>query len=371
MRRIRGNEVAMIFQDPLTALHPFYTIGQQIVEAYRLHNNVSQERSPSRAIEMLDLVGIPQPDRRVNDYPHQFSGGMRQRAMIAMSLVNNPKLLIADEPTTALDVTVQAQILDLIQDLQREFGSAVVLITHDLGVIAEIADDVLVMYAGRCVEKGARKQILTHPEMPYTWGLLGSIADVAGDAEAAASRSRARRRACSTRRPAAPSIRVAAYREYVEGNRCVTELPELRQGRLPGPPTRCHLQRPGAVFDAEVKQVVLPRDCRRTSDHSNRSHGGPPLLEVTDLVKHFPVKSGGVIRRTIGQVQAVDGISFTLQRGQIARPRGGVRLRQDHHRAPDHPAATSPTVGLDEVRGPRASPHCPASRCCPTGARSS
>jgi len=180
MRRIRGREVAMIFQDPLTALHPFYTIGRQIVEAYRLHNNVSKKAAKARAVEMLERVGIPQPDRRVDDYPHQFSGGMRQRAMIAMSLVNNPQLLIADEPTTALDVTVQAQILDLIQDLQREFGSAVVLITHDLGVIAEVADDVLVMYAGRCVEKGTCRQILTHPEMPYTWGLLGSIADVDG-----------------------------------------------------------------------------------------------------------------------------------------------------------------------------------------------
>ncbi len=173
----------MIFQDALSALHPFYTVGAQIVEAYRLHNKVSKSAAKKRAVEMLDLVGIPQPDRRVHDYPHQFSGGMRQRAMIAMSLVNNPRLLIADEPTTALDVTVQAQILDLIQELQKEFGSAVVMITHDLGVIAEIADDVLVMYAGRCVEKGTCKQLLTHPQMPYTWGLLGSSADVAGDPE--------------------------------------------------------------------------------------------------------------------------------------------------------------------------------------------
>ena len=151
---IRGRDVAMIFQDPLTALHPFYTVGEQIVEAYRVHNNVSQARPRSAAIEMLDRVGIPQPDRRVDDYPHQFSGGMRQRAMIAMALVNDPALLIADEPTTALDVTVQAQILDLLQDLQREFDSAIIIITHDLGVVAEMADDVLVMYAGRAVEYG-------------------------------------------------------------------------------------------------------------------------------------------------------------------------------------------------------------------------
>ena len=140
LRKIRGNDVAMIFQDPLTALHPFYTIGDQIAEGYRMHNNVSKSEAQKRAIEMLDRVGIPQAEPRVDDYPHQFSGGMRQRAMIAMALVNNPQLLIADEPTTALDVTVQAQILDLLQDLQREFGSAIVMITHDLGVIAEIAD---------------------------------------------------------------------------------------------------------------------------------------------------------------------------------------------------------------------------------------
>ena len=148
------------------------------------HPSASKRDARRKAIEMLDRVGIPQPDRRVDDFPHQFSGGMRQRAMIAMGLINDPSLLIADEPTTALDVTVQAQILDLLQDLQREFNSAVIIITHDLGVIAEMADDVLVMYAGRCVEYGTTKEILTHPEMPYTWGLLSSVPDVTASTDA-------------------------------------------------------------------------------------------------------------------------------------------------------------------------------------------
>jgi len=175
VRKLRGRQMAMIFQDPLSALHPYYTIGQQIVEAYRIHHDVDKKTAKRRAVEMLDRVGIPQPDKRVDSYPHEFSGGMRQRAMIAMSLVNNPELLIADEPTTALDVTVQAQILDLIRDLQKEFGSAVVVITHDLGVVAELADDILVMYAGRAAEYGSAEQIFNAPEHPYTWGLLGSV----------------------------------------------------------------------------------------------------------------------------------------------------------------------------------------------------
>jgi peptide/nickel transport system ATP-binding protein len=175
VRQLRGSKVAMIFQDPLSALHPYYTVGNQIIEAYRIHNHVSKKVARAHAIEMLDRVGIPQAATRADDYPHQFSGGMRQRAMIAMALSCDPELLIADEPTTALDVTVQAQILDLISDLQDEFGSAVIIITHDLGVVAELADDVLVMYAGKAVEYGSADDVFQHPGHPYTWGLLASM----------------------------------------------------------------------------------------------------------------------------------------------------------------------------------------------------
>ena len=175
VRRLRGLKMAMIFQDPLSALHPYFTVGAQIAEAYRIHNDVSKSAARKRAIEMLDRVGIPTPDKRVDDYPHQFSGGMRQRAMIAMSLSCNPELLIADEPTTALDVTVQAQILDLMRDLQKEFGSAIIMITHDLGVVAEFADDILVMYGGKAVEYGTVNEVFYEPQHPYTWGLLSSV----------------------------------------------------------------------------------------------------------------------------------------------------------------------------------------------------
>ncbi|WP_157247435.1 ABC transporter ATP-binding protein [Nonomuraea typhae] len=175
VRGLRGKKMAMIFQDPLSAMHPYYTVGDQIIEAYRIHHDVTKAVARKHAIDMLGRVGIPTPGKRVDDYPHHFSGGMRQRAMIAMALSCDPELLIADEPTTALDVTVQAQILDLMRDLQREFNSALIIITHDLGVVAELSDDILVMYGGKCIEYGTAEDIFYRPEHPYTWGLLGSM----------------------------------------------------------------------------------------------------------------------------------------------------------------------------------------------------
>jgi peptide/nickel transport system ATP-binding protein len=183
LRDIRGNDIAMIFQDPMTSLNPVHSVGKQLVEAIQLHRDVSKRQAKARALELLNAVGIPRADRRIDDYPHQFSGGMRQRVMIAMALVNDPDLLIADEPTTALDVTTQAQILELMNRLQTEFGSAIIMITHDLGVIAEIADEVVVMYAARVAEKGSVDHIFKRPHHPYTWGLLGSLPRLDADTE--------------------------------------------------------------------------------------------------------------------------------------------------------------------------------------------
>jgi oligopeptide/dipeptide ABC transporter ATP-binding protein len=183
LRGIRGNDIAMIFQDPMTSLNPVHKIGAQLVEAGLLHQDMTKKQAKARALELLKAVGIPRAERRIDDYPHQFSGGMRQRVMIAMALVNDPDLLIADEPTTALDVTTQAQILNLMNKLQEDFGSAIIIITHDLGVVAETADDVVVMYAAQVVEHGPVESIFRRPHMPYTWGLLGSLPRLDADLE--------------------------------------------------------------------------------------------------------------------------------------------------------------------------------------------
>jgi oligopeptide/dipeptide ABC transporter ATP-binding protein len=175
LRDVRGNEIAMIFQDPMTSLNPVYNVGDQIVEAIMTHEGTTKKDARRRAVELLRQVGIPNAQQRASDYPHQFSGGMRQRAMIAMALSCNPDVLIADEPTTALDVTIQAQILELLDNLRADFDSSVILITHDLGVVAEVADEIIVMYAGRVVERGSKRDVFYDPQHPYTWGLLGSI----------------------------------------------------------------------------------------------------------------------------------------------------------------------------------------------------
>ncbi|WP_245623158.1 ABC transporter ATP-binding protein [Spirillospora albida] len=253
VRALRGRKMAMIFQDPLSAMHPFYTVGHQIVEAYRVHNDVSKRVARKHAIDMLGRVGIPKPDKRVDDYPHQFSGGMRQRAMIAMALSCDPELLIADEPTTALDVTVQAQILDLIRDLQQEFNSAVIMITHDLGVVAELSDDILVMYAGRCAEYASVDDAFHRPLHPYTWGLLGSMPRL--------DRERSERLMPIKGTP--PSlINVpsgcafhprCAYGE-LNGGRSETERPELVEVE-PGHKAACHLslQQRREIWESEIR----------------------------------------------------------------------------------------------------------------------
>src|SRR5215470_10046779 len=240
VRELRGSKMAMIFQDPLSSLHPYYTVGAQIIEAYRIHNDVSKQAARQHAIDLLGRVGIPQPETRVDDYPHQFSGGMRQRAMIAMALSCDPELLIADEPTTALDVTVQAQILVLISDLQSEFGSAVIIITHDLGVVAELSDDVLVMYAGREAEGGSAEEVFGQPRHPYTWGLLSSMPRLDLARIDRLRPIRGTPPSLINVPPGCPFHPRCAYPPEVSGDRCRTEVPRLLEAS-PGHWAACHL----------------------------------------------------------------------------------------------------------------------------------
>ena len=314
MREIRGNAISMIFQEPMTSLNPVLTVGQQIGETVRLHQGMDAREAEQKAIEMLTLVGIPAPVRRVREYPHQLSGGMRQRVMIAMALACNPKLLIADEPTTALDVTIQAQILDLMRDLKQRLGSAIMLITHDLGVVAEMAERVVVMYAGRKVEEATVGEIFARPLHPYTRGLLGAVPKLGSSLHEGG-----RGRAGGNPRPGAVASQ-ADHRLRVR-----RALPDGDRG-LP----------PGRARDRNEGQRAsggLPP--RRTADGGMSANR--PLLEVNGLKKHFPIH-GGMLGQETARVYAVDGVTFSIDRGETLSLVGEIRLRQIHRRQ-GHPAA--------------------------------
>ena len=256
IRSLRGNTVAMIFQDPMSSLHPYYRIGNQLAEGYLVHNPGKKKEAHKRAIEMLDLVGISEPAQRADEYPHQFSGGMRQRVMIAMALMNSPRVLIADEPTTALDVTVQAQILILLASIQKEFNMGILLITHDLGVVAQVADRVSVMYAGRIVEQGSADDVFYTPTAPYTLGLLKSVPRVS-------THGSGRLKAIPGQPPSLINLPTGCafvprceFSSYATGDICATQRPELL-GTSATHLSRCHVAEAtrDSLFMKELKEV--------------------------------------------------------------------------------------------------------------------
>src|SRR5579871_1908308 len=302
MRLIRGDEISMIFQEPMTSLNPAFTIGAQIAETVRAHRKVSRAEALARAVEMLDVVGIPDPHRRVKDHPHAFSGGMRQRAMIAMALANNPKLLIADEPTTALDVTIQAQVLDLMRRLQAEFGMAILFVTHDLGVVAEICDRVTVLYAGQVVEQSSVNELFARPRNPYTEGLLASMPQTAQPGE---------------QLQVIPG-QVPRPDQYPTGcrfhPRCNYGTSSCTAGPVALLPTGSGLSRCVRMAELSLAGTAWREQVSPRPTPSNRQIS-EPLLEVTGLSKDFPVHSG-VLRRVVGQVRAVDGIDLSIASGE-------------------------------------------------------
>jgi peptide/nickel transport system ATP-binding protein len=311
LRKVRGNEISMIFQEPMTSLNPVHSIGAQISEALILHQNLSKRDALLKAVDMLKLVGIPSPEIRVHEYPHQLSGGMRQRAMIAMALSCDPKLLIADEPTTALDVTIQAQILQLMRDLKDRTGSAVMIITHDLGVVAEMADNVVVLYAGKVVEYGDVNSIFGNPFHPYTIELQESIPRLTDDKgkklypiEGSIPDPLELPTGCAFH----PRCRFAR-------DICKQEEPplfSLEDNRQ----ARCWIYDPekASLFD-KAGDLARIRVQEHIEDRSDRLQDAEQLVKVKNLVKHFPIK-GGVFRTTVGHVQAVDDVSFDIRKGE-------------------------------------------------------
>ncbi len=310
LRQLRGNRISMIFQEPLTSLNPVFTIGDQIMEPLILHQQLSKRAAHARAVDMLTRVGVPSPAERVNAYPHQLSGGMRQRAMIAMALSCNPRLLIADEPTTALDVSIQAQILELMHDLQRETGSAMLFITHDLGVVNEMCDDVIVMYGGRIVEQGSTRRIFTSPLHPYTWGLFDCLPKIE-EPRGVRLRPIAGQPPNLANLPQGCAFHPRCPHAF---DRCRVESPPLMQ-QSDGQRVRCWLYADGA--DGSSRRVIELRDISAPLPpvQAAVAETALDLLEVNELRQWFPVTQG-LLRRTVGHVKAVDGVSLTLRRGE-------------------------------------------------------
>jgi peptide/nickel transport system ATP-binding protein len=310
MRNVRGNAIGMIFQDPMTSLNPTMTIGDQIAETVRIHRRASWEAARTRAVEVLDLVGMPRPAERMNSYPHQLSGGMRQRVMIAMALACEPKLLIADEPTTALDVTIQKQILELIDGLRQRLGMAVILVTHDLGVIAGRADRSVVMYAGRVMEATSTRRLFANPRHPYTEALFEALPEKA--AEGSERLYNIPGQPPDLTQPP-PGCKFAARCRYAQ-DRCRDEEPVL-ESTSQDHVYRCFFPVGNAADDAPEPAVATAAERDYTERAAKRSDG-KALLSVERLVKDFPVTAGAVLQRRIGAVSAVADVSFSIQPGQ-------------------------------------------------------